>query len=333
MYVAIVAAYWFLCQQIEEAFRTSGSANGGGSAAVPRGTNGTVCVLLVGCHVWLCIVFDELSTLINRRQLFRETNAVHQALSGLLGMRRIVLVRLYLPVQAASSSSITGSIAALRDMCECTGASSGEVALSELTSLVTACTPALCSPEVATALCAAVRKICSNSSAKANRVVCGAAGAIHAVIAVLSTHGASSTIITVDGCTALSCVAQRNDSNAEAIVSGLDVILFLMTMYDWDEDVQEAACLVLWTLAVYVSGKALTAIRRRSVSALLNTAKASHPSNTDLQAYADKALDAIAPRSSDSDSDADVRVSTPVPVRYHAFCMLKLILIVTSTYL
>lgn len=174
--------------------------------------------------------------------------------------------------------------------------SSGDVA-----TLVSACRKAMSSPKVAAYFCNVAGVMCGRdvSTAAANRVTCGAAGVISAVVLAMYAHGTGDVHgygarVAAEGCWALSRLAQDNTVNADAIVlfGGLDVILSVMQAHagDW---VPRNACWALKDIADAAGPAALDVMRDSRAPELLEWAKRAYSSDELLTSKADRALRAL----------------------------------------
>lgn len=203
---------------------------------------------------------------------------------------------------SATPSAISAAIA----LCHSMRGSRGAVSAEDLASLVTACTLALSSLEVAGWFSFAVSSVCAkeawmNSSGIANRVSCHAVGVIPALVAALSTHGTASPRVAARGCVALANLSLGNTANADAIVlstRGLDVILSMMTAHveqdEPDGNVQKMACQALCWVARAASPAAKRAMRDSSAMELVEAARTYHVHTIDgLKRAADEALAAL----------------------------------------
>lgn len=206
-----------------------------------------------------------------------------------------------------------------------------EASLSAVTTLVIACTAALSSPEVAKEFSDAVRHLCRNVCAPANRDTCGSAGAIHAIVAALDTHGVGDATVAANGFDALIELANDNPANADDVVltaGGLDVILSVMAAHEWHVEVQWRACMLLMTIALSASPAVLAVMREGSAQVLLSNAMANHPSSEAVETAARGALVMLVQHDPEVEvaiphpepdvpdaADAVETVSTPGPVR------------------
>lgn len=183
------------------------------------------------------------------------------------------------PVQAASASpTVTTTVAAARAECARLRVKEGPVTLAELEPLVAISSS---SPEAAEDLCYTIVKICGpgNNSLEANRVTCGAAGAIPAILSFLSNYGAVNTMFASRGCYALAWLAFGNTINADVIVlsaGGLEVIFSLMIAHASDVLVQQWACWALFTVAEAATPGVFTAVSANRAVELIHTAKRAH---------------------------------------------------------
>lgn len=172
-----------------------------------------------------------------------------------------------------------------------------EVTVGEVTSLVSACSAALSSPEVASDFFSAIKGMCEYSNeAEANVVTCGTAGVIPLFVASMSAHGTAGGDVQVarSGCSALAALVHNNAVNADAIVlatGGLDVILSAMASHRKDILVQFDACTALLVLAKAGSPAARRVMRASSVKELLNAAKKNHPPYSTLALWVQEVAD------------------------------------------
>lgn len=195
--------------------------------------------------------------------------------------------------QAAASPAM---IAAARAECERARVSCEAETLVDAASLVAACSPALSCLDVAIDFCRTVSDLCHPRHSGINRQNCGAAGAIPAVAAAMSTHGAVSGELAQAGCVALNSLAWSNKNNADEIVmthGGLDAILSVMASHPGDAGVQRQACSALIFLCANGSPAAKRVMRTSAAVKLLTAAKVNHPSDRDVKGNADGALAAL----------------------------------------
>lgn len=211
-------------------------------------------------------------------------------------------------VDPGTASSIASALIA----CERVTYSTEELSLAELYMLATTCTSAQRSLEVATALCRTVACICGpdRRDASANRVSCGAAGVVRAILGVMRTYAPGSSRVAALGCRALGYLAHHNEVNADVLVMspdsngglGLNVIESAMMCQQRDAEAQYQACGALVRIADAVSPSAMRVLQERrsseSLKKLLNAAKSNHPEDRDLNKKADMALAALTGRAS-----------------------------------
>lgn len=202
-------------------------------------------------------------------------------------------------MHALSSFQATASpagIAAALAECARVEKKEGKVSLVALKSLVAAVSPALSSPEVARGICDAIKSICGpNLSADDNRVTCGAAGVVPAVVTAISTHGSADSSVAWTGCHALADLAFENTVNADAIVlatGGLRTILSVMASTA-KSVVLSDACFALCNTADAASPAALKVMRESAAVELLHAAKRNYPSAFYLNHHADRALEVL----------------------------------------
>lgn len=127
-------------------------------------------------------------------------------------------------------------------------------------------------------------------------MTCGLSGAIPAVIAAMSSHGAASVAVSEAACIALMKLTVSNSPNADAVLQtpgGLDGILSAMAAHAYDAYVQQWACAALWRISTVASPAALALLREGRVIELVNTAKRCHFSCRGLIKYADDFLAAL----------------------------------------
>lgn len=174
----------------------------------------------------------------------------------------------------------------------------GGITLDDVTSLVTACTSALSSPAVALELVTTLDFICGGGMGK-NRVPCGAGGAIEAIVAAMSAHGAARADVAAVGCGALAWMALGNTTNADCMVlssGALNEVYRMMETHAWVYNVQKEACETLYIIAGAAPRDALDSIREGRAVELLAAAKVNHPEEELLDRlqtvvrYADRAL-------------------------------------------
>lgn len=171
---------------------------------------------------------------------------------------------------------------------------------NDITSLVTACSPAVSSLAVSTLFLGTVYEICCNNSA--NVKACGVAGVIPAVKVAMSTWGSLSSEVAVCGCLAFTKLAVGNQGNADAIVlaRGLEDVYEVMVAHAGHEEVQMQSCWVLWAVVKH-AGRAAVAVMRNDGRAvdLIRTAIRNHPragnapGEIPMTAYADEVLSVL----------------------------------------
>lgn len=174
------------------------------------------------------------------------------------------------------------------------------VSLDKVVSLLSACIPAVSSPELVVDLCCTVQQLCMGIiGVEVNRVTCGAAGAIPTLRFALCEHyrifsGGAAVVTHVF--TALLWLAHGNQVNADAITlsaSGLGVILEAMTAHAGDSEAQCKACDLLEVLADWASPAALRALRDGQVEDAIHAAIVTHAKDGRVQIAASVALAAI----------------------------------------
>lgn len=163
--------------------------------------------------------------------------------------------------------------------CQAISGIEDEVTAAQLSSLVTACTPALPSVDVALAFVTAILSVCDFKHPASNRVTAGAVGVIPAVITSLSAHGTVRADVAAIGCEALVQLVFDSTSNADELVSAgaLDVAYSVMDAHAGDEAVSRVACWLLWILTDTASPAAVSVMRGGRALELLNAAKRMHP--------------------------------------------------------
>lgn len=179
---------------------------------------------------------------------------------------------------------------------------SNPVTVVNALSMVDSCTIASSSRDIAEDLCLTVYSVCyyANRFAEGDRVTCGAARVIPAVVAAMATHGAYIGVA-AHGCKALGWLAVGNTVNADAIVlstGGLDQLYTTLAAHAVNLEVQKLACFALYKVSQHAGPAALAGIRGGRAVDLLHAAKRAFPSSTEqygLHEYADKALVMLMP--------------------------------------
>lgn len=175
----------------------------------------------------------------------------------------------------------------------------GVATIADVQSLLTTWNAAPSSLGVAEVFFLSVITICNGSDGTVNKVTCGAAGVIPAVIAATAAHRTASATVAAHGCEALHALAHDNTANADAIVlsaggAGLEVICSVMEAlaHAGNEVVQREACAALSFIADVCSPVALAAMRGSRVVDLLPAAMARFPTegNWIVRAWATEAL-------------------------------------------
>lgn len=139
---------------------------------------------------------------------------------------------------AASAESVTQAL----DVCARAGETVGLLPYPDAIVLVTLSSACLSSRDVATSFLRAIADVCSHDST--NRVTCGAAGAVPAVLAAMEAHGATHSPTALWGFQALSMLALFNPRNADEILRSehaLDVIAGVIDAFADEYGVQVAA--------------------------------------------------------------------------------------------
>lgn len=208
-------------------------------------------------------------------------------------------------VQAAASPE---AVTSARSLCQRVLSNHRDhVEVESLTSrLLSECTAALSSPEVAEDFCYAIAAACSGSAAI--RETLGAAGVIDAVVEMMGLHGLTSADVASRGCFALCNLAAGHPADAQAIVCsrGLALILSAMTSHPGDGMVQCDACMALQSIADFGGPAAKRVIRDSAAVELLNAAKRTHSNDEDVLGVAEGALRELLGQDPSSNDVTDV---------------------------
>lgn len=185
----------------------------------------------------------------------------------------------------------------------------GTPTVADLTALVTLCTPAFSSPQVAKAFCERVGKLCHPAycyttdevaTALANKVTCGAAGVIPAILTVIALYGTVSPGVANMGILALSWIASKNALNSDAIVlsaGGLDAILSVMSTHAVYDQLQSSVCLLLGSITSVCSPAAKRVLCASSAMEIVLVALRNHSHDYSLLDSAGLLLRNLAPES------------------------------------